>query len=129
MTSQISELSQVKVFDTVLEDVPVAALIADSDGIIVWANRAIMTMFGHRRQAILGASVETLIPPERRINHAGRIAEWFRHPRARPMGNQNLQIQGWTAAGEVIDLSIQLQPIELPSSIIALAWIRLGGEE
>lgn len=106
-----------------LEDAPSAVIVARDDGHIAWANRAAVTLFGYARQEFVGKPVDFLVPLDRRTNHAAHIAGWIKHPRARPMG-ADLHIQGANKNGDLMDLDIQLSPIETDNGIMALAWIR-----
>lgn len=107
----------------VLEESPEAVIAVREDGKIAYANRAFMTLFGYSRAQVIGRGVEMLIPEDRRTHHADNIAGWFMHPRPRPMGAE-LQIQGANRNGDLMDLDIQLSPIETDKGIMALAWIR-----
>lgn len=111
----------------VLEDAPSAVAVVRDDGNIVWANRAFMTLFGYARPEIVGKPVNMLIPEDRRPPHDANIAGWVKHPRARPMG-ADLNIQGRNKNGDLLNLDIQLSPIETDSGIMALAWIRDRGD-
>jgi len=110
-------------FHKVLEDAPSAVVIADDHGKLVWANRAFVALFGHARPEIVGKQINFLLPEDRRERHAEYIEGWFGGPRPRPMG-ADLAIQGRKKNGDVIDLEIQLSPIETEKGVLALAWIR-----
>lgn len=112
---------------TVLEDAPSGAIIVDDEGVIVWGNRAFVTMFGYSRPEVVGKQVNFLLPENRRENHADHIAGWIKHPRPRPMGAE-LHIQGRNKFGDLMDLDIQLSPIETETGIMALAWIVERGD-
>lgn len=108
---------------TVLEDAPSAVVIVDDRGLIKWANRAFVTLFGYARPEVVGKQVNFLLPEDRRASHANYISGWFQHPRPRPMG-VDLNIQGQNKNGALLALDIQLTPIETDRGIMALAWIR-----
>jgi PAS domain S-box-containing protein len=112
----------------VLEDAPSAVIIVDGAGRIEWANRAFVSLFGYARPEIVGKQINFLLPEDRRARHADYIAGWFAHPRPRPMGT-DLNIQGRNITGELLDLDIQLSPIETEGGMMALAWIRERGQE
>jgi PAS domain S-box-containing protein len=48
---------------------PVAILIADAEGRIVLVNGNTETMFGYRRQELIGQTIETLVPEHYRDRH------------------------------------------------------------
>lgn len=108
---------------TVLEDAPSAVVIVNGEGRIRWANRAFVTLFGYARPEVVGKQINFLLPEDRRSSHADYISGWFRHPRPRPMG-ADLNIQGQNKSGDLLDLDIQLSPIETEQGIMAEAWIR-----
>ncbi len=107
----------------VLEDAPPGVVIVDGSGRIKWANRAFVTLFGYARPEIVGKHVNTLLPDDRTERHAEYISSWFQHPRPRPMG-ADLNIQGRNRNGDLMDLDIQLTPIETEDGVLVLAWIR-----
>lgn len=108
----------------VLEDAPPGVVILDGSGCIKWANRAFVTLFGYARPEIVGEHVNVLLPEDRTERHSEYISTWFRHPRPRPMG-ADLNIQGRNRNGDLMDLDIQLSPIETEDGVLVLAWIRI----
>lgn len=106
-----------------LEEAPSAVVIADNEGKIVWANRALVTLFGYSRGELTGRLIDMLLPDDRRPSHADHLSGWVKHPHARPMG-ADLDIQGRNKNGDLLDLDIQLSPIETDTGIMALAWVR-----
>lgn len=108
----------------VLDDAPTAVLVARADGHIAYANRRAVELFGYARSEFLGKSVDFLLPEDRRDQHAGNMASWFRHPRPRAMGTDHLNIQGRNKDGSLLDLDIQLSPIETDQGVMVQAWIR-----
>lgn len=58
----------------------------DQEGCIMDANPMAAEMFGYSRAALIGSSVEMLIPEALRDRHREHRADYIRHPRARPMG-------------------------------------------
>lgn len=77
------------------ESVPFPALLAaaaecvvivDREGRIAWVNDRAGELFGYRRRELLGASVDLLVPEDRREAHAQYRAGYVRDPRNRPMG-------------------------------------------
>jgi PAS domain S-box-containing protein len=58
----------------------------DRTGRIVLANPRIESMFGYRREELLGQSVELLVPERSQRTHARDRAGYFAKPRARSMG-------------------------------------------
>lgn len=108
----------------VLEDAPSGVVAVRADGNIAYANRAVVTLTGYSRGELIGRPIDCLLPEERRPGHSDYVLGWFKHPHPRPMGEGHLNIQGRNKQGELIDLDIQLSPIETDKGIMALAWIR-----
>jgi PAS domain S-box-containing protein len=108
----------------VLESSPSGAVAVRPDGTIAWANLEAVAFFGYARAEFVGQHVNILLPEDRRDSHADYVAEWIKHPRARAMGAGHLNIQGRNKSGELLNLDIQLSPIETAQGILALAWIR-----
>jgi PAS domain S-box-containing protein len=108
----------------VLEDAPIGTLVIRSDGTIAWANRSAMTTFGYSRAQFVGKHVNFLLPQDRIASHQSYISGWFMHPKARPMATSHLHIQGLNRNRTLMDLDIQLSPIETQDGILALAWVQ-----
>ena len=105
-----------------LEEAPLAVLVVGGDGAIKFANRMAVTMFGYARAEFVGKPIHFLVPDDRRPRHADFIAGWFKHPRARPMG-ADLGIEGRNKNGDLMNLDIQLSPVESDTGVLAVAWI------
>jgi PAS domain S-box-containing protein len=105
-----------------LEEAPLAVLVVNDQGKIVFANRMAVTLFGYSRAEFVGKEIHFLVPSDRRAPHANFIAGWFKHPRARPMG-ADLGIAGQNKNGDLMDLNIQLSPVEADAGVLAVAWI------
>lgn len=105
-----------------LEDAPSGVVVVHQDGRIAWANRAAVRIFGYSRGEMVGQMVDMLVPTARRTEHTAHLANWVRHPTARPMG-ASLGIQGQNKNGELLDLDIQLSPLETDTGVMGLAWV------
>jgi len=46
-----------------------AVIVADADGVMRYANAAALAMFGHSRDALIGASLDLIIPEKLRERH------------------------------------------------------------
>ena len=57
------------VFQTIVEQAPDAMIFADRAGVIRLWNAAAETLFGHAAAAVLGASLDVIIPPALRRAH------------------------------------------------------------
>lgn len=63
-------------------------VIVDDAGRIVLVNAQTERLFGYSRDALLGKSVEMLVPERLRGAHAGHRARFFATPAVRPMGGR-----------------------------------------
>lgn len=105
-----------------LEEAPLAVLVVNGDGKIMFANRMAVTLFGYARAEFVGKEIHFLVPDDRRPKHANFVSGWFKHPKARPMG-ADLGIAGRNKNGDLINLDIQLSPVETDTGVLAVAWI------
>jgi two-component system sensor histidine kinase/response regulator len=89
-----------------IEVVPAGALLIDATGRITVCNQRLVDLFGYTREALLGQSMEILLPPELREGH-----RHARGPKAegRPM-NPGRVFVGQRQDGTLIELQIGLQP-------------------
>lgn len=110
-------------FKLLLEGLPDAVLIVSSDGHIQALNKLAEALFGYEHGALLGRSVEELIPESLREAHTKHRVTFSQKPRSRPMGGAGLLL-GRRADGSDFPVEISLAPIELDSSVGVLAVIR-----
>ena len=92
------------------EVAPVPMLLSSPDGIILHLNRDLALLFGHAPEALVGASVDTLVPPDLRQRHAAHRKDFEAHPARRQMGHGR-DLEGVTADGRLIPLELGLHPI------------------
>lgn len=70
--------------DTVLDAMPVAAIVADVDGRLVYANAAADRMFGY--PDLVGCHLQALIPERSRGIHVAHRTAYQLDPTPKPMG-------------------------------------------
>ena len=95
----------------VVESVPDGVLMVDERGTIVFVNGRAESMFGYRREELLGKKVEVLVPAKHRGGHIGRRVGYQQEPHARPMG-MGLELDGLKKDGTEFPLEISLSPVE-----------------
>ena len=111
-------------FRGVLEAAPDAIIIVDAAGTIVLTNAAAVTMFGHTHpDALVGQSVEDLIPIELRKRHAQQRVAYSTEFQDRRMG-ANRRLDGLRADGSVFPVEIGLSPLMLSDSRFVVAIAR-----
>ena len=79
---RISEATARSLFENASQGI----LTVDREGRIVDANDMVQTLFGYGHAALIGASVETLLPERFRSPHISLRAAYALHPHTRPVG-------------------------------------------
>jgi PAS domain S-box-containing protein len=75
-----------KWYEQLVEHAPDALLLVDSEGIIRLANHQAETLFGYRREELVGRNVDKLVPKSARKHHHIHRDGFFMAPRPRNMG-------------------------------------------
>jgi PAS domain S-box-containing protein len=108
---------------TAFEAYPDAILLTDESGRISSVNQRAVDMFGHRRSALLGALVETLLPERFRSRHVGHRAKFMSNPHPRAMGT-GLDLFGIRADGTEFPVDVQIGPIIVGDKRLGMATVR-----
>jgi len=110
-------------FASLLESAPDAVVIADSEGRIVLVNAQTETLFGYRRQELLGHKVEMLLPESVKERHVVHRIGYLSDPRTRPMGI-GLELAGVRKDGSEFPVDISLSAIETVEGRLLTAFVR-----
>lgn len=102
---------------------PDAIIVIDQKGTIVLSNPAVTTLFGYYPEELVGASVSTLVPLDRRELHDAHIEEFFAAPHPRRMG-AGLDLVGRRRDGSSFPVDVSLTPVDLRAHRFAAAFIR-----
>src|ERR1700676_5495301 len=66
---------------------PDGIVVVDVNGTVVAVNARLLTMTGYAEADLVGASVDRLVPLDRRAVHVARRAQFTAHPEVLPMGS------------------------------------------
>src|SRR5215467_9637716 len=80
LRQRVGELS------ALLESASQGIVVVDRHGDIALVNARLETMFGYRREELLGQKLEVLVPAELRAAHASHRTRYTADPHVRPMG-------------------------------------------
>ena len=90
---------------------------------VVYANRLIEQVFGYSPDALVGRSVEILVPAEARQRHRRQRTDYGRAPAARPMGAVS-HVLGLHKSGREFPADVSLSPIESNEGWLVIAAVR-----
>lgn len=109
-------------FRRVVEWAPSAMVMIDLEGVMVLVNAQTERMFNYDREALIGQSVEILVPERFRQHHRSFRAGYFGDPQPRPMG-VGRDLAGCRADGSEFPIEIGLNPISTEAGVMVLASI------
>jgi PAS domain S-box-containing protein len=105
-----------------LETAAQAILMVNSTGRIELVNATAEQMFGYAREEMLGQPIEMLVPTPLREVHQHHRADYFVHPRKRPMG-MGLDLAARRKDGAEFPIEVSLSYIETENGIVAVSFI------
>lgn len=114
---------RIELLHSVVELLPDALILVDSDGVIILVNAQAEIMFGYHRSELLGKAVEMLLPEALHAAHIAHRAAYSAAPRIREMG-ANLKLNGRTKTGAEFPLSIMLAPVVTTEGRFTTAVVR-----
>ena len=106
-----------------LDAMPDAIVMVDTEGRIVDLNVHALGMFGYARTELLGELVEILIPERSRGRHVGQRGEYFAAPHVRPMGT-GIELAGRRKDGREFGIEVSLSPYLSQDGQLVVAAIR-----
>ena len=118
MRSIPAELAQ-----SALDAAPDALLIVDAAGVVQFANRQVMVLFGYTHEEIIGKPIEHMLPARFRSTHVGHRDRYIAAAHTRPMG-PGLDLYARRRDGREFPVEISLSPIEGKVGPLVAAAIR-----
>jgi PAS domain S-box-containing protein len=109
--------------DAVISLMPDAAIVADTEGLILAANAGAESMFGYASGSLTAVAVDDLVPDRFRSAHAEQRATYAAHPEPRSMGSGS-ELWGARRDGSEFPADISLAPIGPPQRRLTLAMVR-----
>jgi len=100
-------------FRQLVEAAPMALLVVDRDGSVTLANAHAEILFGCSRNAIVGHSVEELMPESARVAHWAYRSRYLRNALPVPMG-VGRRIHARRADGSEIEVEAAPAPVDFP---------------
>jgi PAS domain S-box-containing protein len=112
-----------QIFRQLLDTAPDAVVVVDGEGSILLINLQTERLFDYTRAALIGKSVEVLIPERFRPSHVAHRKSFSDAPRLRPMGN-GLALLGRRRDGSEFPIEISLSPLSTENGTLFSASIR-----
>jgi PAS domain S-box-containing protein len=106
----------------VIESAPNAMLMVDEDGQILIVNSEAEKLFGYVQDALVGQSVDILVPPQVRGEHSKHRATFFAQPTARAMG-AGRDLYAVRKDGSEVPVEIGLTPVKTDEGSFVLSTI------
>jgi PAS domain S-box-containing protein len=105
-----------------VESMPIAVIITDSSGRIIYVNARLEEMFGYQPDELLGKLVECLIPERfHPIHHQHRLG-YINHLRVRSMGS-GMDLAGRRKDGSEFPLEAGLSPLVLENETLVVVTV------
>jgi len=110
-------------FGALLDAVPDAIVIADSENRIVLVNKTAERLFGHAKRELLGKPVEVLLPKRFRTAAPGQTGGYFTQPPAGSTGTPS-ELSGLRQDGREFPIEIFCQPLQTEAGLCVVIAIR-----
>ena len=94
------------------EATPDGVVVVDTEGRILLVNARAEVMFGYRPGAMVGRTLETLLPERYRAVHGSHRSHFLAHASARPMGS-GMNLVGLRGDGVEFPIEVALAPLDV----------------
>ncbi|HSV70686.1 MAG TPA: response regulator [Methylibium sp.] len=108
---------------SLLDATPDAMLLVNPEGRIVEINAKAVQLFGFGREELAGATLEMLVPPERRSAHARLRERYVSQPQVATIVN-TMNMQAQRKDGSSFPVEISLGPVQTEDGLFVAASIR-----
>ncbi len=98
-------------FKMALDASPTAMFIVDESGQILYANPLVERFFKYPDDALIGHSIDELLPEHLRAAHKVHRKEFNNKPYLRPMGTKRLELVGLRQDGKSFPIDVGLNPV------------------
>jgi PAS domain S-box-containing protein len=109
-------------FRAAVESCPNGMIMSDADGHIVMVNSEVERLFGYRREELIGASVDILVPERLRGQHLHHRRGFVRTPEKRQMSGHR-DLMGRRRDGSEFPVEVGLNPIRTREGAMVLSAI------
>ena len=109
-------------FRLVVDAAPAAMIMANKEGRMILINKGAETLFGYKRDELVGQPVEMLVPERFRSHYVSFREGYFGDAQARPMG-AGRELFGQCKDGSEVPIEIDLKPVHTSEGLCVLASI------
>jgi diguanylate cyclase (GGDEF)-like protein/PAS domain S-box-containing protein len=107
----------------VMDAVPDGIVVVDQSGTITFCNDAAESIFEWEADALVGESIEVLLPQEHRSKHRGWRADYTENPKRRPM-DAGLEVRARRRDGSTFPAEVSLNPVDTSDGQRIVAAVR-----
>jgi len=117
--SEATQRSTDALLSMVLDRTTDGVMLTDNRGVIVYVNQPLLRLFGYDAEDLMGQRMDVLLPDDVRDSHDEHVKDFVSTPQPRPMGREDLDIEGRRADGTLVPIDVQLNAVPGTSLIIA----------
>jgi PAS domain S-box-containing protein len=114
---------RMSLYERIFDSIPDAVLVVGGNGLVREANRQAHTMFAYPPPALVGLTIESLIPARLRGGHAGHRHAYLESPRLRPMG-AGLELRAERSDGVEFPVDVMISPMGAGTDAVVLCVLR-----